>query len=155
MKQKTKIAFSALLVVLSLTVMFVLVSCGEATTYNYKDVKIEAYVEGEPMSSEELAQLNPMFEPIKAMYAETKIEVSSNSVKVISSDTTNEMQIEKDGDKDLLAGEFVESMIKTYQALDPDCSVEMYGMAHDDNYDLVIDVYIMGLNTVVTITYEK
>lgn len=150
MKKKLTTIIAAAVLALAMTASLALMGCDDpnAVRYDFVEAKAEQIVDGVAADSQITDVTANM---LTAVYKDSYIKVGEGSVKLVLKDSDSTLTVKKDGDKDILAGDYVEtlkeSLTTSLSGVTFD-KYEMYGTKTDTGYNIVIyaEAEVMGLS---------
>lgn len=157
MKKLAKI-FGLLALVLCLGAT--IAACGSSgDKYTFSKSTIE--VSGDSAMVTAMSQtMKAMESAMNSTYEGSTIEVNDKKLIWIVSEQKSELSIEKDGDKDILAGDMIkklaDSLIQAYSSIATDVQMTYYGIKTENGYNIVIyeNITVFGQKAITTMTFE-
>lgn len=150
------------LAVLTVLCACVFAACEKPTRYDFVETKVDdntSQDEDDPFGG--ILDMDGMFAGMSAMYKDSYLEITDKKIKwVLSSDksTDGTMTYTKDGDKYLLAGDYIQSLKSSMESMYDgigggyinvtDMKIDYYGKETESGFEIVLeesfDIAVVG-----------
>lgn len=141
---------------------FAFAACGgSGDKYTYSETKLEVDLGSAELPAEAVAQIKQQYAVLETtfdtMFKDSELEVTDSKLIWSLKDQKNELSVEKDGDKDVLAGDMMDLLVSALGSMvGANASYSMYGQKTDGGYSIIytVNMSASGINMEIKMSYN-